>query len=648
MRPSSGSGDCETIDEEHANDREMHEVAPMAGMSCEFAEETCSTECMDKDDDYDFYVEVHEEYHAPPCVSIPVVDVDSSPVAREETREDVVGRREITTTTTINLRTTCAKELDAIKGCECGCGAEERCCDIHVEVYEEYHLPPQEAQLESALAECDRESASVVSTTLTESGNRIVKTTTMTTTTTTTRRSSNGGVDCESAEFVRSVTDCGDQTGAEVHEMQKILELNPWVEEAKAGVDQGCETGKGKDGEILEMEPVCGVSGNTDVSEDVLEEMTESGLVRTTIRTTTTITRQVVGGGELVTETTEVSENSDSSCDCGAVDMSMKDNQTTCELGCDDKHMTSCAPPSVEMNVATSSSPSVERSILRETKTATASNFNTMIEGLVVKGSLGRAKLFLFDVLCVFDWRKSVSGELAKVGIACGITGVQWDSITDEWCSTFARACMNHSNTKSEALSRSTLQDVLVSKGISIPEPELDELARVWSRLSLYEDSTQAIKSMKEKYFVCSMSSCLSMSDLFHLSRQEGCTCWNTQLSREVVGSMPTSIYSRAVDIVGCDECEIVFVTSEVADAKAAHDAGMTAVLVKRGNVTSRGDEDVIVDSLEELQRVVFAYAERKAEKEEDARKAAPRGWFQRLADAAADIGKAVSRVKEE
>ncbi|KAI8801330.1 hypothetical protein BJ742DRAFT_33426 [Cladochytrium replicatum] len=270
----------------------------------------------------------------------------------------------------------------------------------------------------------------------------------------------------------------------------------------------------------------------------------------------------------------------------------------------------------------------------------------TIVDSLIERKGLSEIKAFVFDVLSVVNWRKKLAADLAKAAEPHNVANVDWDAVAIEWYSLFVKRTSetNSQEVGADAVLRATLEEVAATHKIECwSGDELDVLVKVWQTMDLHDDAANAVKSIKESYVAATYSD-VSLHTLIQLARH--CKmCWNAQISTEISGSARASgSYGSVSKLIGYKPSEILYVGGDYESVKAANLAGFATAFVTRSAVTEDTSKfDIVVDGLNGLQAVVSGYRK----KEEDAKKK-PRGWFQRLADAATDIGKAVARVAHE
>ncbi|KAJ3128903.1 hypothetical protein HK098_003230, partial [Nowakowskiella sp. JEL0407] len=234
------------------------------------------------------------------------------------------------------------------------------------------------------------------------------------------------------------------------------------------------------------------------------------------------------------------------------------------------------------------------------------------------------------------------------------LNSVDWNEFVLGWYDAYLEA--SSLSVSDESTSELILKETLILRLSSLSitcftEEEISVIVGTWYKIEMYKDSPTGIKRVKEEYITGTLSS-TSLSTLAHLARF--CkTCWNVQLSSEVLGysTFDSKLYKKAAKVLGLHPSQVVYVSSEYKAVKAAAEAGLVTVFIKRGGRTtytaSEIEEfDIVVDDMAGLESVVAQYSEAKLE--ELTGKKSKRSWFQKLADVATDVGKAVTRVAED
>jgi 2-haloacid dehalogenase len=241
-------------------------------------------------------------------------------------------------------------------------------------------------------------------------------------------------------------------------------------------------------------------------------------------------------------------------------------------------------------------------------------------------------KAFVFDVFTFADWKTTVETELATLAQSGGFAKKQdWRAFAVKWKAKFDARAINAvrlqsggaAYLKSDTLLRNALDEVIDECGLNdkFTENQLVQLSLVWHRLSLYEDSLQSIKSIKEKYIAATFSN-FSFRTLVDLARH--CSvCWNANISTEFFASYKpdATVYGRAADILELKPNQIAIVSYDIADLQAASASGFATVLALRDLELEKGSGtkgvDVVVKDLKGIVTIV-----------EEASK--PKSWFQR------------------
>jgi len=197
-------------------------------------------------------------------------------------------------------------------------------------------------------------------------------------------------------------------------------------------------------------------------------------------------------------------------------------------------------------------------------------------------------KALTFDVFgTVVDWRSSIIREGQRVGESKGLK-VDWARFADRWAAAYGRGTRQVregklSWTKVDRLLRLGLDELLEEFAITGLTPaEVEELSRVWQRLSPWPDAVPGLKRLRTRYIVAALSNG-NVSLLVNLAKHAGLP-WDCVLSSELARHYKPDrqVYETAAALLGLSPEAIMMVASHRYDLQAAKRVGFRTAWVTR------------------------------------------------------------------
>lgn len=197
-------------------------------------------------------------------------------------------------------------------------------------------------------------------------------------------------------------------------------------------------------------------------------------------------------------------------------------------------------------------------------------------------------KALTFDVFgTVVDWRSSIIREGQRVGESKGLK-VDWARFADRWAAGYGRGVSRVREgklpwTKVDRLLRVALDELLEEFTITGLTPaEVEELSRVWQRLSPWPDAVPGLKRLRSRYIVATLSNG-NVSLLVNLARHAGLP-WDCVLSSELARHYKPDrqVYEAAAALLGLPPEGIMMVASHKYDLHAAERVGFRTAWVTR------------------------------------------------------------------
>lgn len=198
-------------------------------------------------------------------------------------------------------------------------------------------------------------------------------------------------------------------------------------------------------------------------------------------------------------------------------------------------------------------------------------------------------KALVFDVFgTVVDWRGSVIREAEALGRAKGLT-VDWTAFAEEWrregyiaaTQRVRRGEVEWQNV--DQLHRRMLEALLPKYGITGLSPaEVDDLNRVWHRLTPWPDSIPGLTRLRRKYVISPLSNG-SFALLTNMAKHAGLP-WDCIISTELVRTYKPDpkAYAAAYTLLGLEPDEVMLGAAHVNDLRAARACGLQTGYVPR------------------------------------------------------------------
>jgi 2-haloacid dehalogenase len=200
-------------------------------------------------------------------------------------------------------------------------------------------------------------------------------------------------------------------------------------------------------------------------------------------------------------------------------------------------------------------------------------------------------KALVFDVFgTVVDWRASCIRELTAFGRGRGITGVDWDALTDDWRGLYQPSMEEvRSGRRSfvtlDQLHRESLTTLLHQYGMPpLAGHEVDHLVTIWHRLSPWPDVVEGLYRLKRRYILGTLSNG-NIGLMTRLAKHGGLP-WDVILGAELAQSYKpmAEVYLRSADALNLEPRECMMVAAHNGDLSAASELGFRTGFVLRPN----------------------------------------------------------------
>lgn len=193
-----------------------------------------------------------------------------------------------------------------------------------------------------------------------------------------------------------------------------------------------------------------------------------------------------------------------------------------------------------------------------------------------------------FDVFgTVVDWRGSIIRE-GEILTASGWPDLDWGAFADAWRRGYGPA-MNRVRAGEipwmtiDELHRQNLDEISADFGLADrTDAELDDLNRVWHRLTPWPDSVGGLNRLKTRYILATLSNG-NVSLLTNMAKNAGLP-WDVVLSAELARRYKTDaeVYLMASDILDLPPERIMMVAAHKGDLRAAQAVGFKTAWVPR------------------------------------------------------------------
>ncbi len=201
---------------------------------------------------------------------------------------------------------------------------------------------------------------------------------------------------------------------------------------------------------------------------------------------------------------------------------------------------------------------------------------------------LKNVKALTFDIFgTVVDWRSSIIREGQLLSQKKGLK-VDWPKFADRWRDGYMPVMQRVREgqlpySKIDDLHRIILDGLIKDFGLeSLSPQEIDNLNKVWHRLTPWPDSVSGLNRLRKRYLVASLSNG-NMSLLVNMSKNAGIP-WDCVLSAELSGyyKPDKEVYIKAADLLSLKPSEILMVAAHPIDLRAAAKVGYQTALVLR------------------------------------------------------------------
>ena len=193
-----------------------------------------------------------------------------------------------------------------------------------------------------------------------------------------------------------------------------------------------------------------------------------------------------------------------------------------------------------------------------------------------------------FDVFgTVVDWRSSIIREGKALGRRKGLN-TDWAKFADAWRAGYGPAMgrVRRSElpwTKIDDLHRMILDGLVPEFGLSgLSEAELDDLNRVWHRLSPWPDAVRGLTRLRTRYVLATLSNG-NVALLVNMAKNAGLP-WDAVLSAELARHYKPDprAYLTAADLLGLAPEQVMMVAAHTGDLRASSQIGFRTAYVPR------------------------------------------------------------------
>ena len=188
-----------------------------------------------------------------------------------------------------------------------------------------------------------------------------------------------------------------------------------------------------------------------------------------------------------------------------------------------------------------------------------------------------------FDIFgTVVDWRSSIVAEVARLGLP-----VDGAAFADGWRAGYqpTMALVRRGElpwTPLDGLHRRILDGLVARHGLSMSEPELQHLNRIWHRLDPWPDSVEGLRRLKTRFPLATLSNG-NVSLLVDMARHGGLP-WDAVLSAELFGHYKPDpeVYLGAARLLDVAPGELMMVAAHPSDLRAAAACGLRTAYIDR------------------------------------------------------------------
>jgi 2-haloacid dehalogenase len=231
------------------------------------------------------------------------------------------------------------------------------------------------------------------------------------------------------------------------------------------------------------------------------------------------------------------------------------------------------------------------------------------------KGRRMDIKVMVFDTFgTVVDWRGTIIAEGKEISRRTKVD-VDWAAFADAWRAEYGPSMGRVRSgalpwTSLDRLHRMSLDQLLPKFRISLSEPEIAQLNRVWHRCRPWPDSVRGLTRLRTAYTIAPLSNG-NISLLTNMAKRGGLP-WDCILGAEVVQRYKPDpeVYLSPAKLFDVPASEVMMVAAHQTDLRVPKELGLRTAYVHRpyeGGSTgtapkpSAGMYDYIVNDLNEL-----------------------------------------------
>ena len=206
----------------------------------------------------------------------------------------------------------------------------------------------------------------------------------------------------------------------------------------------------------------------------------------------------------------------------------------------------------------------------------------------MMRSAIPPIEALTFDVFgTVVDWRGSIIREGRILSAEKGLDA-DWAAFADRWRAGY-RPAMNRVRRGEipwatiDELHRMILDDLVEEFGLeALSEEELDDLNRVWHRLTPWPDAVAGLNRLRSRYILSTLSNG-NVSLLTRMAKNAGLP-WDLVLSAELSGHYKPDpeVYRTAADLLDLPPERIMMVAAHKGDLRAAAEVGLRTAWVPR------------------------------------------------------------------
>ena len=216
-----------------------------------------------------------------------------------------------------------------------------------------------------------------------------------------------------------------------------------------------------------------------------------------------------------------------------------------------------------------------------------------------------------FDIFgTVVDWYGSINAEVARTRLP-----VDAAEFALAWRAGYPLAMADVREgrlpwTNIDGLHRRILDRLLAKAGITLPEPEAEQLNRIWHRLNPWPDSVAGLTRLKARCTITTLSNG-NLSLLVAMAKHGGLP-WDAVLSAEMFQHYKPDpeVYLGAAKMLDLPPAQVMMVAAHPSDLRAAAACGLRTAYVPRPlergpggpmEPWREGEFDLVASSLEGL-----------------------------------------------